>query len=129
MVPLTKVPLGSPTHVRYLPLMHEHDDTGDKLEHAYFCYLADKFEREPELLEIPLRVISRWRQRGTGGGAYLLRWETLIQAARGSETSLKELVGVLRADDEETRDFKGSDPFPGVLNDGEKEQFICVSRH
>ena len=39
-------------------LMHEHDDTGDKLEHAYFCYLADKFEREPELLEIPLATIS-----------------------------------------------------------------------
>lgn len=47
--------------------MHEHDDTGDKLEQAYFCYLEDKFEREPELLEIPLATISRWRQRGTRG--------------------------------------------------------------
>ncbi len=55
--------------------MHEHDDTGDKLEHAYFCYLADKFEREPELLTIPLQTISRWRQRGTWGLDHLSRWE------------------------------------------------------
>ncbi|WP_395752611.1 hypothetical protein [Prosthecobacter sp.] len=109
--------------------MHEHDDTGDKLEHAYFCYLADKFEREPELLEIPLQTISRWRKRGTWGGTFLERWETLIRAARVSETSMKELAGILRADDEETREFKGFDPFPGVLKDGEKEQFICASRH
>lgn len=121
--------LGSTSSVRYLPPMHEHDDTGDKLEHAYFCYLADKFEREPELLEIPLQTISRWRKRGTWGEEHLSRWETLIQAARGSQTDLKKLAGVLRADDEETLFFKGFDPFPGVLSMQEKKQFVCASRH
>lgn len=129
MAPPAKVPLGSQPHVRYLLPMHEHDDTGDKLEHAYFCYLADKFEREPELLEIPLRTIERWRERGTWGGEHLSRWQTLIQAAQGSPSGMKNLAGVLRADDEETQFFKGFDPFPGVLNVQEKKQFVCASRH
>ena len=110
-------------------LMHEHDDTGDKLEHAYFCYLADKFEREPELLEIPLATISRWRQRGTWGLEHLARWETLIHAAQKSRDGLQSLAQLLRSDDEETLFFKGFDPFPGVLGTAEKKQFICASRH
>lgn len=109
--------------------MHEHDDTGDRLEHAYFCYLADKFEREPELLEIPLRTIERWRTRKTWGWEHINRWESLVQAAQKTREGMECLTQVLRADDEDTRVFKGFDPFPGVLNDGEKEQFICVSRH
>jgi hypothetical protein len=109
--------------------MHEHDDTGDKLEHAYFCFLADKFEREPELLEIPLATISRWRQRGTWGLEHLARWETLIHAAQNSREGLQSLARLLRSDDEETLFFKGFDPFPGVLGTAEKKQFICASRH
>ena len=109
--------------------MHEHDDTGDKLEHAYFCYLAEKFEKEPALLDIPLQTISRWRSRGTWGLEQLGRWESLIQAAQKSPSGLAELTGLLRADDEETLFFKGFDPFPGVLSAQEKKQFICASRH
>jgi hypothetical protein len=109
--------------------MHEHDDTGDKLEHAYFCYLADKFEREPQLLEIPLRTIARWRERGTWGLVHLDRWESLIREAQHSSDGMTQLSRVLRDDDEETRFFKGFDPFPGVLPAAEKRQFLCASRH
>lgn len=110
-------------------MFKEHDDTGDKLEHAYFCYLADKFEREPALLDIPLETISRWKKRGTWGLEQLARWEGLIEAASQTRDGLLKLVGVLRADDEESRFFKGFDPFPGVLSPSEKRQFICASRH
>jgi hypothetical protein len=110
-------------------MFKEHDDTGDKLEHAYFCYLADKFERDSALLDIPLKTIERWRKRGTWGLNQLARWEGLIEAAKLSSEGLMKLVSVLRADDEDTRFFKGFAPFPGVLDESEKDQFICASRH
>lgn len=47
--------------------MHKYDDTGDKLEHACFCCLADRFERGHELLGILLQTISSWRKCGTWG--------------------------------------------------------------
>jgi hypothetical protein len=109
--------------------MHEHDDTGDKLEHAYFCYLADKFEREPELLEIPLRNIERWTQRGHLAVTRLQEWKGLIEAAKTTQSGMSRLGEVLRADDEETRFIKGFAPFPGVLSDQESESFLCSSRH
>ena len=109
--------------------MHEHDDTGDKLEHAYFCYLADKFEREPELLEIPLRNIARWTNRGHWAAKRLLQWQDLITNARTTRDGMRDLAALLRADDEETRFFKGFAPFPGVLSEEESDRFLCSSRH
>lgn len=109
--------------------MHEHDDTGDKLEHAYFCYLADKFEREPELLEIPLRNIQRWMDRGHSAKKRLLEWQGLIVEAKASKDGMRHLSHLLRADDEESRFFKGFAPFPGVLSDEENQPFLCSSRH
>ena len=107
----------------------EHDDTGDKLEHAYYCYLAEKFQREPALLDIPLKTIERWRKRGTWGLNQLARWEGLIEAAKQYSDGFMQFVSVFRADDEETRFFKGFVPFPGVLDASEKDLFICASRH
>lgn len=109
--------------------MHEHDDTGDKLEHAYFCYLADKFEREPELLEIPLRNIKRWMDRGHTAERRLLEWQGLIVGAKASRDGMLHLSSLLRADDEESRFFKGFAPFPGVLSEEENQPFLCSSRH
>jgi len=109
--------------------MHEHDDTGDKLEHAYFCYLADKFEREPELLEIPLRNITRWTNRGHWAAKRLMQWQDLITKAQTTREGMRNLSALLRADDEETRFLKGFAPFPGVLSEEENDPFVCSSRH
>ena len=49
----------------------EHDDTGDKLEHAYFCYLADKFERDPSLLTKALANVQRWLSLDSHGTKHL----------------------------------------------------------
>lgn len=110
-------------------MFKEHDDTGDKLEHAYFCYLADKFERDPALLDIPLKNIERWTQRGHWAVKRLGEWKKLIVHAKQSDGGLRHLGAVLRADDEETRFFKGFAPFPGVLSEEESEPFLCSSRH
>ncbi len=106
-----------------------HDPTGDQIEYAYFCYLADKFEADPALLEKPLRTIERWLSLDNHGASQLLKWQRLIEAARTDRQGMEALTTVLRADDEDTRYFKGFDPFPGVLSREESRQFVCVSRH
>lgn len=109
--------------------MHEHDDTGDKLEHAYFCYLADKFEREPELLRRALATVQRWLTIDHHGAKHLLSWRQLIVNALDTRAGMSQLCEVLRADDEGTRFLKGFAPFPGLLTRAEKKQFLCASRH
>jgi hypothetical protein len=106
-----------------------HDPTGDEMEHKYFCYLADKFEADPSLLERPVRTIQRWLSIDHHGAHALLKWRQLIEAAMQSAEGMKSLVTVLRADDEETRCFKGFAPFPGILTREERRQFLCDSRH
>jgi hypothetical protein len=106
-----------------------HDPTGDQIEHAYFCYLADKFEADPSLLDKPLCTIERWLALDNHGATQLLRWRQLIEAAKQNPDDLGKLTAILRADDEDTRYFKGFDPFPGILSKEESRQFICISRH
>lgn len=106
-----------------------HDPTGDEMEHKYFCCLADKFEREPELLQRALRTIERWLKIDNHGAEQLLEWRALIAAARASPAGMAALAKVLRADDEDTRWFKGFAPFPGVLSPEEYQPFACASRH
>lgn len=106
-----------------------HDPTGDETEHRYFCYLADKFEADPSLLQKPLETIQRWLTIDGHGAAYLLQWRELIEAAKESSSGMKSLSRMLRADDEKTRYLKGFAPFPGILTRQERRQFLCDSRH
>ena len=99
------------------------------MEFAYFCYLADKFETDPGLLNIALETVDRWLANGSSSPLRHRQWRDLIEQARLSKQGMQRLSKVLREDDEETRLFKGFAPFPAVLNQKEKRQFLCASRH
>lgn len=106
-----------------------HDPTGDQIEHAYYCYLADKFEADPTLLDIPLKTIDRWLAQGHWAAPKLEEWRTVIEAALAGDSGMSALGSILRADDEENRQFKGYDPFPAVLTEEEKQPFLWIARH
>jgi hypothetical protein len=106
-----------------------HDPTGDEMEHKYFCYLADKFEADPSLLENALDTIDLWIGNGHWAVAKLLEWQAIIDAAKNSRPGFQRLMKLLRSDDEKAREMKGFDPFPAVLGEQEKEQFLWTSRH
>lgn len=99
------------------------------MEFAYFCYLADKFEADPGLLNIALETVNRWLSKGSSNPVRHHQWRELIEQARLSTQGMQRLAKVLREDDEETRLLKGYAPFPAVLNQKEKRQFLCASRH
>ena len=82
--------------------------------------VADKLEREPALLRIPLENIDRWLANGHTAPHRLEQWRQMILRARESEEGFAELLGVLRADDEASARLKDFAPFAGTLTREER---------
>ncbi len=93
--------------------------------------VADKVERDPSLLRIPLENIDRWLANGHTAPHRLEQWRQIILRAQTSPTGLAELLGVLRDDSEAAAHLKSFDPFPGVLTTLERRQYFleCAYAH
>ena len=95
-----------------------------------WLFTADKIERDPSLLEIPLANIARWiTSKRLGNLEPVRQWREIIIDAQNSQTGLARLLEFLRSDDEESRRMKSSSPFPGVLTDEELDRFSCTWTH
>lgn len=100
------------------------------LIHESWLYTADKIERQPELLEIPLRNIERWiKMDRLGDVRPLIQWREMIERAQASKEGLAELLAFLRDDGEYARYLKSCTPFPGVLDKEERRRFTCAWTH
>ena len=100
------------------------------LIHEKWLYTADKIERQPELLEIPLRNIERWiKMDRLGDVRPLIQWREMIERAQASKEGFAELLAFLRDDGEYARYLKSCTPFPGVLDDEELDRFACAWTH
>jgi hypothetical protein len=95
-----------------------------------WLFTADKIERQPELLEIPLKNIDRWiKMDRLGDVRPLIQWRERIERARISEEGFAELLAFLRDDGEYARYLKSCSPFPGVLTKEERRKFSCAWTH
>jgi predicted Rossmann fold nucleotide-binding protein DprA/Smf involved in DNA uptake len=95
-----------------------------------WLFTADKIERQPELLEIPLRNIERWiKMDRLGDVRALIIWREMIEKAQATKEGFAELQAFLRDDGEYPRMLKSCSPFPGVLTKEERRQFTCVWTH
>ena len=95
-----------------------------------YLFMADKIERQPELLAIPLANIERWIAMDRLGDVRpLIQWREMIERAQASGEGFAELLAFLRDDGEEARYLKSCSPFPGVLNEEELDQFACAWTH
>jgi len=109
--------------------MPYHDPTGDILAFRQFCLIADKIEADPGLLQIPLANITRWLANGHWAVRELAQWREWVEAAQHTPDGLGRLLELLRDDSEAARDWKGYDPFPGILIGSELEINAWTSRH
>jgi hypothetical protein len=95
-----------------------------------WLFLADKLERSPELLAIPLKNIHRWVSAGRLGDTWALDiWKEMIESALSSEDGMLHLLQFLRDDGERARQLKSCSPFPGLLTRNERDQFTCAWTH
>ena len=84
--------------------------------------VADKLERDPSLLRIPLENIDRWIARGHTAPHRLEQWRQIILRAQQSAEGLQELLALLRDRSEETQRLRDFAPFAGVLTTQERRQ-------
>ena len=95
-----------------------------------WLFLADKLERKPELLSIPLENIERWLAEDRIGNPWALHaWSGMITAAQSSDSGMVELLDFLRNDGEKERQLKSCSPFAGVLTRDERDLFTCAWTH
>jgi hypothetical protein len=94
--------------------------------------VADKLERDPSLLRIPLENIDRWLANGYVATHRLEQWRRIIVRAQESPDEFRALLELLReSNDPTTERLKEFAPFAGVLTAMERRVFIrqCVYSH
>jgi len=90
--------------------------------------VADKLEREPGLLRIPLENIDRWLANGHTAPHRLEQWRQILLRAQQSTEGFRELLELLRDRSEAAMHLKSFDPFPGVLTTLERRQYLMEWR-
>jgi len=94
-----------------------------------FRTTADKIERDPSLLAIPLANIDRWLANGHSATRRLEEWRSLVADAVTSRKGMAKLLEILRDQSADAVFFKEFSPFPGVLSSDELDQFKWTSFH
>ena len=102
---------------------------GDRIAQLRFERIAEKIEREPGLLAIPLANIARWLAQGHSARERLKGWRRMLVEARDSSEGLDRLVALLREDSTDAAEWKAFSPFAGVLTRGELDGLRWTSRH
>jgi hypothetical protein len=111
------------------PLSHAQLST-HPLVFKRWLFLADKLERQPDLLAIPLKNIKNWiSNERLADIRPLIEWQEMIECARTCDAGMSKLLEFLRKDGEETRVMKSCSPFAGVLTRDERDQFTCAWTH
>jgi hypothetical protein len=93
--------------------------------------IADKLERQPELLDVGLENVARWIANGSTQQDKLREWERLILLAKESPEGMADLQRALREDTERAEFFRNFAPFAGVLDTKERRLIseICPYGH
>lgn len=85
----------------------------------YHRLVAERLERDPEVLRHARERVAAWV---AGGGpvdpAYARRWQAVL------ERPAAQIVRILVADDESSRDLRQNTPFAGVLTDEERWRIV-----
>ena len=106
-----------------------HAADGDRIAQLRFERIAEKIERQPGLLDIPLTNIERWLAQEHPARERLEGWRRIIAEARDSAAGMARLCGLLRADDASSNQWKAFSPFAGVLTRDELIDLRWTSRH
>ena len=98
---------------------------------SYWEILAEKLQHAPELLEVAIENITRWRAQGQSAPHRLDEWETLVRQAQAGGHGMGKLLAVLLEPDEPSARLREFNPFAGVLNREERRQAreLCGFRH
>ena len=84
---------------------------------AMHCKIAQKFSREPEILEIARKNLARWQQKSAGvSPRYLEAWPEILKRP------WSEIAGFITSMSQEATRLRSSSPFAGVLTHRERKR-------
>lgn len=83
---------------------------------AMHCKIAQKISKNPELIDIPLRNLERWRHRSGGKPPrYIDEWQRIL------EQPWPKVAAMISSCSENATRLRQSSPFAGVLNSKERK--------
>jgi hypothetical protein len=82
--------------------------------------VADKLERDPSLLRIPLENIDRWLAQGHSAPHRLEQWRQILWRVQESEAGFRALLELLRDPCEAAARLRDFAPFAGTLTREER---------
>ena len=101
------------------------------MQKELYNLIADKIERDPSLLRIPLENIERWLNEARPAAHRLEQWRDLIHEAQDSTEGMTKFLTLLRDQSEPTLYLKSFNVFPRVLTTKERRSIIlkCAFSH
>lgn len=90
---------------------------------AMHCRIAQKISNDPDLLEVAMNNLARWRSKsGFEVPAYLDEWQRILSQPWPAVAAF-----ITSMSDEATR-LRSSSPFAGVLTDAERQEVYAAFR-
>ncbi len=90
---------------------------------AMHCRIAQKIMRDPKLLEVARKNLSRWGEKSVGQTPrYLHEWQEIL------ERPWPEIAELITSMNDEATRLRSSSPFAGVLNVEERDQIYAAFR-
>jgi len=90
---------------------------------ALHALIAAKIERDPSLLEIPLRNLERWDQNSRGTAPHwIAEWRDILQRPWPA------IAALLTEQSENAVRLRQSSPFPGILTEAERRRIYAAFR-
>ncbi len=77
--------------------------------------IAKKLRKNPELWEIPMNNIGRWKKAMRNPAASMLEWEKIFR-----KYGKQKILRILEGDSEESIRLRSSSPFTGILSERER---------
>jgi hypothetical protein len=102
-------------HPRY---RHSHQWL-DRCNLAMARRIAEKIREKPELMEIPRRVLRRWKRLHRPWPPALREWEKIL-----AKYTTERILEILTQDNDEGQRLRQSDPFVGILTEKERMWFL-----
>jgi hypothetical protein len=101
------------------PLFRHSHQWMDACNLAMTQRIAEKIRKRPGLMSIARANLRRWKKVRRPWPAALREWELILE-----HNSIENVLAILTQDNDEGQRLRQSDPFVGILTEGERTWFL-----
>jgi hypothetical protein len=83
--------------------------------------IAKKLREHPDLWDIPIKNIIKWKKMNDRLAPAFVEWEHIL-----TTNTKEEILFILESDSEESTRLRSSSPFTGILNENERNKIFEI---